>query len=212
MANTAFTALFDDVLPHVPGCSQPIASDAIRKAAIEFCERSWAWIFNSPDIDVVNGQMAYPFTPPGNAVVSKVLQVWYDDEPLTPKTPDELNTLYPNWRTVTGTPIHYTQDDSRNLLLVPTPDADLTDGLKMRVALKPTIAAADIETVIYEEYREAIACGALAQLMMSPKKPYSDPGLAVVKLEYFESKIGSTRFKVQKGFARAPQRNVAHFF
>lgn len=209
---TNFTSWYDDVLPWVPGCPQSMALNVIRKAAIEFCDRSWAWIYYPAGINVVNGQMAYAFTPPANAVVTRTLQVWYDDEPIDPATPDELNALFQNWRTHTGTPQYHTQDDERNLLLVPTPDADLTGGLKMRVALKPTITAVDIETRIYEEHREAIASGAKARLMLMQKKPYSDPNQAVIEQDKFDSAINTTKIKIIKGFSRAPLRNVAQFF
>lgn len=209
---TNFTQWYDDVLPSVPGCSQAMALDAIRKAAIEFCERSWGWTYNPAAIDVVNGQISYAFTPPAGAVVSKVLHVWYDDKPIHPRSPDQLDGMFPNWRTSSGTPEYYTQEDERNLLLVAVPNADLTGGLKMRVSLKPTYNAADIETRLYEEYREAIASGALSRLMMMPKKPYTDLALAAVHQATFDDKIATVRLKVQKGYARAPLRNTPHFF
>lgn len=212
MANTNFTQWYDDTLPSVPGCPQPMALDAIRKAAIEFCERSWGWIYNPTAINVVNGQISYAFTPPAGAVVSRVLHVWYDDEPIYPRSPDQLDGMFPNWRTSSGTPDYYTQEDERNLLLVPVPNADLTGGLKMRVSLKPTHNAADIESRMYEEYREAIASGALSRLMMLPKKPYTDLPTAAVHKAIFDDTIATVRHKVQKGYARAPLRNAAHFF
>lgn len=211
-SGTTWDEFLDEVLPSVPGCSQAMAIYAIRNAAIDFCHRSLAWIYNPEAIDVVADQMAYPFVPPTDAVVVKVLQAWHDGDELVPATPDDLNGLYRNWRTVTGTPLYSTQDDERNLLLVPTPDAGLVDGLTMRVALKPTISASGIEFRIYEEYRTAIAAGALSKLMMMPKKPYSDPELAAFHLNVFEEKIVDVRNKVLRGYGRARQRNKPHFF
>lgn len=212
MANTNFTTWYDDTLPWLPGCPQAMALDAIRKAAIEFCERSWAWIYNPAAQNVVADQISYPFVPPSNAVVAKVLYVWYDGDPICPRSPDQLDDLYQNWRTFKGTPQYHTQEDERNLLLVPVPSASLTGGLEMRVCLKPKFDAADIESRMYEEYRDAIASGALYRLMLSPKKPYSDAAMAAVHKDMFDDKIASVRHKVQKGYARAPLRNVAHFF
>jgi len=209
---TAFTQWYDDVLPWVPGCAQAMALDAIRKAAIEFCELSWAWIYNPAAQDVVATQIEYPFAPPSNAVVVKVLYAEHDGEPIYPRSPDQLDKMYKSWRTFPGTPEYHTQEDERNLLLVPVPVASITGGLKMRVCLKPKFDAADIESRMYEEYREAIASGALYRLMLSPKKPYTDAALAAVHKEMFDDKASSVRHKVQKGYARAPLRNVAHFF
>jgi len=212
MADTAYTAFFDHVLPAVPGCPQPMAIDAIRRAAIEFCEKTLAWIYKHPAINVVAAQMAYPFVPPTGAVVAKVLQAWHNDIKITPKTPDELNEIYANWLTIAGTPQYITQDDERNLLLVPTPSAALTAGLVLRVALKPTLASDDIETSIYEEYRDAIASGAKARLMLIKDKPYSDMELGALEMGLFNAAVADAKFKAQKGCGRARVRTVTHFF
>jgi len=212
MANTNLTAWYDDVLPSVPGCPQTMALDAIRKAAIEFCERSWAWIYNPAAANVVADQIAYAFVPPSNAVVSKVLYVFHDGVPIYPRSTDQLDAMYQEWRATSGTPQYYTQEDERNLLLVPVPAAALTGGLKMRLSLKPKFDATDIESRMYEEYREAIVAGALSRLMMIPKKPYTDLATASVNKAIFDDMIATVRHKVQKGYARAPLRNAAHFF
>jgi hypothetical protein len=212
MANTNFSQWYDDVLPYVPGCPQAMALNAIRKAAIEFCEKSWAWIYNPAAQDVVASQIEYPFSTPSNAVVNKVLRAWYDNKPIHPLSPDQLDEMFANWRTTSGTPEYHTQEDERNLLLVQVPAASLTGGLKMRLSLKPKFDAADIESRMYEEYREAIASGALYRLMSSPKKPYSDPNTAIFHKSAFDDKAADVRHKVQKGYARAPLRNTPHFF
>lgn len=189
-----------------------MATDAIRRAAIEFFEKTLAWVYNHPAIDVVAAQMAYPFVPPAGAVVAKVLQAWYNGGKITSKTPDQLDEIYANWRTITGTPQYITQDDERNLLLVPTPSAALTAGLVLRVALKPTLASTGVETRIYEEYRDAIASGAKARLMLMKDKPYSDMKLGALEMGLFNAAVADAKFKAQKGFGRARVRTVPHFF
>lgn len=52
----ALTSWYDDVLPHVPGCVEPVALHAIRLAAIDFCERTWVINDDHSPIDIVADQ------------------------------------------------------------------------------------------------------------------------------------------------------------
>lgn len=200
---TNFTAWYDDVLPHAPGCAPAIALDAIRKAAIEFCRESRIYQYDHPAVTVVASQATYAFVPATDTVVTEILDAWYDGVPLDPKGRDELGNISSNWREWTGTrPIYITQDDERNARLAPIPTVGLASGLKMLVALKPTITATSIETRIYEEYREQIADGALARLYVSPKKPYTDLPLAQVKAAMFRSHCNLAYNKAMRGHTR----------
>ena len=63
MSNVSFNLWFNEVLDDVPGVHQPVAFNAIRNAAIEFCERSW--IYRTIDaFDVVAGQGAIEYAKP----------------------------------------------------------------------------------------------------------------------------------------------------
>ncbi|OFZ67380.1 MAG: hypothetical protein A2V79_09215 [Betaproteobacteria bacterium RBG_16_56_24] len=214
MANVNYSTFFDEVLPEVAGCIQAVALNAIRNAAIEFCEKSLAYLYNHPAINAVLNTPAYAFVPPSGTLVAKVLQVFYNGIEIFPKTPDELKSYYPtlDWRDRTGTPLFYTQDDERNIILVPMPDASLTGAIKMRVALKPTRASTTIVDRIWEEHLETIKNGALYRLKIQPNKPYSDEAGAKTNFAFFNDQIETAKSKASRGFGRANRRVVPHFF
>lgn len=204
MATVNFSQWYDDVLPHAPGCASAMALDAIRKAAIEFCKETRVWRYEHPAVTVSANVAEYPFTPPTDTVVSEILDAWYDGVWLEPLGPDELADINGNWLTWTGPrPIYVTQSDERTVRLVPEPTVTLADGLTMLVALKPAHDATTIEERLYEEYREEIACGALARLLMSPKKPYSDPALGPQKAAEFRSHCNIVYNRAARGHTRA---------
>lgn len=208
-----YTQFYDFVLPSVPGCPQALALQAIRHAAIEFCERTGVWHIDHPAINVVADQSPYPFAPGvTGAVVHKVLRAWHGTTEIFPATLDELNELFPgNWRTKTGTPERFTQYGPRALMLVPKPAAALAGGLTAIVSLKPSATSIDIDDAVYEEYHRAIASGAKAILMQSPKKPYTDLEQAAVEMGAFEKAIGEAHQRVSKQFSRTRRRTKSYF-
>lgn len=215
MATVALTQFFDEVLPDLPGCPEEFALNAIRNAAILFCDRTKVHridldpillLANVPQVDFI-----LPASAPQTRVV-QVLQAQYGEDPLDFKDPDWLDkNLDPNWRTTTGEPLFITQDSEESFRPVPFPAADATLALTLYVAVKPTADATLIDARLWREHKEAIAAGAKARLMMSPKKPYTNAALASVYSEAFESAIWRINHKATKGHGRARIRTTAHF-
>jgi hypothetical protein len=211
---TAYTAFYDHVLPHVPGCPQGIATLAIRQAAIEFCRRSGIWYIDHPAIDVVANQASYPYAAGvAGAVVEETLKAWFNGKEIHPATKDDLNRLFANdWRTKTGTPDRFTQYTARSLILVPKPVDNLAAGLVLIVSLKPSAASTGMDDTIFEEYHEGIAAGAKSRLMLSQKKPYSNAQQAEIEKGYFEHCIAEAHERVDRSFGRALRRMKSNFF
>lgn len=211
MSTKFWTDWYDEVLPDVPGCSQKVAKNAIRNAAIEFCERTLAWKVDLDPLNAVANQAAYPFEPPANTRVVRLLNVWYNGKRLTPKTPADLDDLYANWPSAIGTPLYYTQLSPDEVILVPMPNAALANGIAQKVALKPTRASTGLEEYLYEKYLEEIAAGAKARLMLMQKKPWSNTAMGAANQALFEDAIASARYRAAKGYGAAPIRVRARF-
>lgn len=213
MSTTALTAWYDYVLPRAPGCPEAIAMQAIRDAAIEFCQKTWAM---NRVLDTVSATATVADVEldagDDDAVVEKVLEVWFNGIKITSKGPDELERLLGHdWTAKTGTPRFYTQYSKLTLILAPIPESDLSNAIKIRAAMKPTDTAAVIDTEIYREYREAIRDGALARLYDTEKMPYSNAKKAEQKKLDFEAEIASVRRAVQRGFGRRQGSVTSHF-
>jgi hypothetical protein len=217
MATVAYTAFYDEILPEAPGCLPALALNAIRNAVIEFCEKSHMHIYNHPAISAIANTPTYVFVPLTGTLVVKALQVFYNGTELIPKTPDELKNIYDgdqskDWRDQTGEPIYFTQDDARNIRLVPMPSVNAANAIKMRVSLKPTRASTAVDDKIFEEHLETIKHGALYRLKIQKGKPYSDEPGAAQSFIFFNNGIQSAKTMTEKGFGRARQRVVPHYF
>jgi hypothetical protein len=206
------TNWYDEVLPHVPGCIEAVALNAIRQAASEFCERSWVDNDDHAPIDIVADQAVYPYVPPAEKLVAKPLEVWFGTTELVAKAPGDLRNYFPNWQTATGVPKFYTATTKRSIRLVATPAEAVTDGLTLRVAYMPTPNATTVEAVVWEDYHEEIAAGARRRLFLMAKKPWTNIKQAGIEQEFFEAGVAAAKHAVMRGFSRAKTRARAHFF
>ena len=195
-----WSAFYDFALPDLPGCPVAALDIAIRQAAIEFCEKSLAYKTSHNPISVISGTAEYAFQPPDQTVVHVITYAKFDDTELQCRV-GEYGISNQDWRSEEGTP-KYIFGGMTALTLIPAPNVDGT--LTMIVALKPSPTADGIDDNIFNEYREAIVHGALARLMLSPKKPYSDPGLATYHNLQFTILTGQAGTRSDRSYTRAP--------
>jgi hypothetical protein len=212
MATTLFSALLSEILVEVPGVSDPLAEQALRNAAIEFCERTWVWRVDQEPLPAEAGIADYELELPDDTALVKVLDVWFQGDRLTPAGPHELACEYDDWANETGTPKFYTQQSTGAvILLVPKPDAALADALTAKLAVKPARAATGMDADVLEKYFEAIAFGAKANLLAMSNKPWSNAQDADRNRSRFASAMGAANVAASKGHVRAPKRVPARF-
>jgi hypothetical protein len=204
--STALSAFLPFVLPHALGCPDFAAKQEILRAAIKFCEQTRAWKAVMDPVDIVAETATYAIPTPTGAQCVIVEEVYYDGIEITPKTPDQLKEHYPNWLTKTGTPQFYTQLDPDNLTLSPIPEDALADGLVVRGTFAPARTATVVPDLLFNQYVDAIADGAIAELCATPGKPWTNPETAAYRAGLFQRAIDSTKAQVAKAFTRAPNR------
>lgn len=210
---TAITEFYDYVLPQLPGAGKFLAFQAIREAAIDFCERTLVYNYNIPAIDVVGGQSVYVIAPLADTQIADIIAVRYNQEPLVGANEADLDVLVPEWRTTaTGVPTYYRSTIERELIqLVVTPADSLAEGLNVRVALAPLPSSNNVPDWMFERYRNAIANGALARVFSMKKRPWTDNELAVFHAHMFEQEIGRANTLKAKGYTRQPLRSTPCF-
>lgn len=211
MSIKTYEAWFDEVLSDVPGVTQAVAKNAIRNAAIEFCDRSRVWVVDHDPMPAVANQGVYPFEPPNGAVVAMVNTAWFNGQKLTPRTAKQLDSEFADWTVRAGIPSRYLQENTDELILVPMPSEALANAIKAKVVLKPSRASTGIERWIFEKYLEEIAHGAKGKLYSMQKKPWSDPNLAAFHLGQFDEGISKTALAAAKNHTTAPLRSRASF-
>lgn len=191
---------YDSLLPDVPGCPFGSADYALRQSARDFCEQSLTWTYTHPDISVVNDQSDYTYVPPAEALVHTISYAEFNDKEISAETKD-IDMHISDWRNQTGSP-KFVLGMPNGIRLVPKPDLEGT--LKLIVALKPDNDATGIDDEIYQEYRDVIVHGAMARLMLSPRKPYSKPDLAMHHMQQFTAKTGAAGQRQARNYTTAP--------
>lgn len=199
------------VLPHVPGAPDVACVQEIRKAAIEFCEQSKVWQSIMPAIGVTALTAEYAVPVPTDANSVMVMELYFRGSRLPPKYPDQLKDTMHNWFDQTGEPRWFTQLDQDNVRLIPIPAATESAVLRMRTAFKPTHEATTLPDILWTQYRNEIAQGAMGRLMLTPDKPWTNVELGAALLQQFDSAVSKAKVDAAKGFSRAPLRAVARF-
>ncbi len=212
---TALTAWYDDVLPDLTGLTPGNAAlKFIRDGAIALCERVNVWIIDHPPIDIVALTDTYALAPGANMEVVVPTHVMVNSVSVDPANEDDLDAdLGDTWRNgnlVPGPAIAYLIPDEAHIRIVPQPDAGITGGLVMKVAVKPTVSASTVDDRLYnrQSYRNAVTAWAKHCAMLSPKKPYTNPNLAAYWLGEFNRLTGVSDIRVARGRTGRPLRST----
>lgn len=211
MANIKYSELLDEVLPNLAADpSDPVTENAIKRAVIEFCEKSWIWQYLPDNLDVTAGEAAIDLEPLPGSDIAAVMAAALDGNPLDAKSLDWLNANVPRWRTDRTTPRYYTQVDTEQLILAGVPDASSTGGLALTLALQPSHNATGFPKWIFNQHVYALADGAMAKLMLMPAKPWTDVVNGQDRRAKFDAAIANARAAVVAGLGRAALRVAAH--
>jgi hypothetical protein len=202
IAVSQFFPLVGRECPGVPSFSM---SSAVIEACRDFCARSLVWQADHDPLTAVEGIADYDLEPPESAIVTEILGMYHNNLPLSPRTIEQLNNENYNWRTLSGKQArHWVQKDTTSITLTPFPSVTAVDSIKnIRVALKPTADATEVGDILYNEYREAIAHGALAILMAMTKKPWTNKARAKEHAIDFDEAVSQARIRARKGYGRA---------
>lgn len=184
MADTNFSEIAADIVIDTPGVPEAVAVAELRKVIREFAAEAVgperAAIDEELTIDVVEDQEQYTLTSA------------YDwAEVIVPlrETVEYNNVqIYP----VTG----YTMETRTTFEFVNTPPEDLAEALVMRVAVRPTASATDIDETFFTDYRDAWAHGLTARLKAQSNKSWTDPDGAGYHGRIFYNKMHDVRARV----------------
>lgn len=172
-----------EVMPDVYGCPVRTAEDAIRSAAIEFCDQSRVWReILATDLTLVAGTEDYTLTPPTDALIMGVHKIQLYD-PVNNGAPDSrpLPMLAHNHfdffskRTdQQDKPRHWLGNTPDTVRFYPIPD----DGgytAKVWATLKPTRDSTQGPDFLYNDWEEAIGHGAKAKLLAMSGRDWANP-------------------------------------
>lgn len=167
--------LFQDILPHVPGCPEPLIEDALKRVAIQFCRFTHIWEEQLEDIYPINGITRYSVNAPEG---TEVISISYCATKTTPVPKS-------NWP----------QINPFGLLKFPEQPDPSKGPLEIRAILKPTRTATGMPDQIGLHYQEALINGALAKLQEMPRKDWTDLQLSAYHQTLFDESVREARFR-----------------
>lgn len=198
MATVPYTQWQPFVQVYVPDCPKALIIEAIRQSCIEFCQYSRFWRKELDGFYTIATNSEYEVTTPTDSTVADILKIKVNKQPLEPKTQDDLEVIYNEWREQNGKPKYFFMRDKANMVLVPIPDAAY--HVRLLVSLKPTQTAQGVDQIIFEEYKDAIKHGALAYLMQMAEKSWSNPNLSVFHDAKFNDAINRAKSRADHGY------------
>jgi hypothetical protein len=166
---------FPRVMPHVPGCSEPLAQQALVDAAIVFCEESQVIRARLDEFSTTADQVSYELDAPAQQQVARILEVRVDGRPIPAVMAEDVNLI----TDAVGSPMAYYTDATGSeftLRLFPVPDG--VYQVQVSAALRPTRTATSVEDDLFNLWSDAVISGALARLMLVPAQPFSNPAAA----------------------------------
>jgi hypothetical protein len=194
------------ILPYAPGCPEPTAFANIIKAAQTFCERTRLW--RDRDQFNVTPTSCNVVCAPDGADLLEIESARFNGCLLEPIALADLEAKHPTWPQMSaGEARWFTQTEPGSVLLVPT----CTGTLELSTLLRPSDTADQLPD-FFSQYTQAIADGALADILMLPKQTFSDPQSAQFYAMRFENRINELFNRTIQGQQRAPVRSRARFF
>lgn len=200
--------LLPRILPRVPNCAEPLALQAIRTAAMEFCERSRLW--RSQDAFTITADDDYAAVcVPYGAVLFEIESARFAGLPLDPVSISWLDGNIVGWRTKTATAAKWlTQTEPDTVRVVPAAEGELD----LSLILKPSDEAEYLPDWMIQSHGRTLADGALAEIMMLPGQPFTNPNLSDYHRNRFDQELAKLTGANIKGQQGAPMRTKPHFF
>jgi hypothetical protein len=195
----ALSKFFPYVLPHAQGCTQPFAEMALLQSADEFCRKSRVLRETPEDIAIVPGRTEYEIEPDANGVaIYDVDDVEISGQPL--EAFEKNSARIPGKRFYS-----LKRSDGETLLVLKKPPAQ-SGWLSLTLILVPKAAATGLPDSLFDDWREAIASGALARLCATPNQPFSSSELAQYHQGLFRHAVVAAAAKATLGGIKATLR------
>jgi hypothetical protein len=199
---------YPNILPKAPGCPHPTADNAIIQSGINLCERLRIW--RSQDTFTIAPDKCNVVCAPDNAAIHQIESAYFNGQPLEPISIRELDHNHAQWRDMTsdGQARWITQIDVDTVRVVPA----TTGTLVLNIILKPSIDAEQFPEFLVSHYRNVIADGALAEILMLPGQSFSDPDRAMFYQNRYNEAVNRYSSRQTTGQQRAPMRSRMHSF
>lgn len=208
MGDLAFNTLYDYVLPYLRGVTTPLVDNEIRRVVRQFLRKS-TLLRESLSLNLTAGNNVLTLTPtaptPPTLEVAGVLQVavnagyanggtTFNEIRQAPE--DDVQRLA--LQTDEAPPRAFRYFPMSTLLLYPSPDA----AYPVHVLVYETLTLDTANTTfpdVCAPYLDTIARGVIAECMMMPNKPFSEPQSAILYQRLYGDRVLALREELRQG-------------
>jgi hypothetical protein len=206
----AVSLFYPYIEPHAPGSTTSAMKQALLAAAIEFCEKSHAVqeVFVG---GTTAGSTTLDIDVPQYMQLVDVISVQHKNNWLALVPTNEAPNQY--YEPAEGTPTHAWMPDVTipELALYPTPDTTEANVVFVRAAYAPTRSASQLADVLFEDWVEPIAFGAVARLQAQPGTEFTNPSAAAYRAA-FDRGIAQAKVRTHRGRVVVSQRVTPRAF
>lgn len=163
------------VSDRVPGAQKLDVDAAVRSVIREFCTKTLLWVKQLTAIDIIDGTASYTLTAATDQAIVTVERVEVNGLYVPPTSMDVLDREIPSWRDEESSqPSTFMVDAEKVLRLREIPTENITAGLVVWVAVKPSPTTDTIPDFIFNDWYETILDGAVSYLLKMPNKVWSN--------------------------------------
>lgn len=200
--STSLSAFVPRIAYRVDGCPDPTIMEAVLDACIEFCEKTGVVRKTLEPSTTVAGVPEVELNlDTGNRVV-RVMKVWINGTEIQPIAETAASDPFMRTSSIdgesapTGRPRGFTESEPGLIWLHPAPDAVYT--VNVRASLKPTRSSTAVDDILFEDWFEVIADGALARLLAMPER-WGNASLAAYHRKAFEARAADAKVEAVIG-------------
>lgn len=205
------SVLIPKVAVFVPEAPDPLVVEMLREAVDTLAVRTKCWIVQSDAVDIEEGEARYRVEIESTLLPVCVREVRLNGAALEPRNLPDWEATAQEWPSVGGLPDEFAQVSPDAIVLNRIP-IGVTGSLIFGVAVRPGRALTRIPDWLLNDQQSAIVAGALGNLMMMPRKAWSDPAGGAVWLARFEAAVNELSWRVAKGFVASGPSSTARFF
>ncbi len=215
----SLSAFLPYVLPHAPGCTDPMAEQVIRSACIEFCTDTLV-VQELVTTSMLAGVQEYDIDAPTGLTLVRILGVmvrdaWIDGASVESiRSGVALRGSVGGAEVVRGEPVTFFQKTPTDtgISLYPIPSDSVSDGLTIRAAYAPTRTASTVPDTLFNDWVEEITAGAVSRLLAMASQPFYSAGTAGVFRSQFDTSLRRASIQARTGLvASASQVQPVRF-
>jgi len=199
-----WSAFYPELRIFAGAASEPLLEAKTRQAAIEFFQRTRAWVEWLDPVTSFDGLVEYDFDIPAGSDVARVERATVDGEPIVIQS---YRDAPHDWSRTDLASQGLVTRDLKIFRLGNSVAAGLV--IQVQVSLTPSRTATGLPDDLFEKYKDDIVHGALSKLLEISSTTYYQPDVAGRKFAQFEAAIASNAVDAWRGMtANTPRARV----